>query len=133
MVKAGRYPMYVHDYKLREREEGVEVDGFIKSIYVNLPGKITTDEFGARFCGVPVGSYDIHKNAGKESNHYYTQYLYAVADAILRPDGLYKSDKRYFELLPEYEAKNITFVYTYLNGEEEQITTHGIFLKGDDE
>lgn len=124
LVKAGRYPMEVPDYRTSDSPEGKKVHGHIDMIGVKLPGVITSDEFGSRFCGVPVGGYDNHKNSGKESHHYYMQYLYAVADAILRPNNsLYSNAKWEYELLPEYEAKDIRFIY---DGEEHM--THGIFL-----
>lgn len=121
LVKAGKYPMEVPDYRIR----GKEVSGHIDMIGVYLPGIITSDEFGARFCGVPVGDYDNHKNKGKESSHYFRQYLYGVANAILHPENsLYTSEKYTYELLPEYEAKDISFEY-----EGEHLITYGIFEK----
>lgn len=122
LVKAGRYPMEVPDYRV---DKDGEVHGHIDMIGVSLPGIITSDEFGARFCGVPVGYYDNSQNKGKESSHYFRQYLYSVANAILHPEGsLYTSDKYTYELLPEYEARDINFTY---NGEEH--TTWGVFEK----
>ena len=125
LVKAGRYPMEVPRFKIIERDCGRMVDGHIGMIGVSLPGTITSDEFGARFYGVPVGYYDNYKNKGKESSHYFRQYLYGVADAILHHDkSLYTSNKYEYQLLPEYEARDINFEY---NGE--RCTTHGIFEK----
>ena len=125
LVKAGKYPMEVPDYKIYNRKEGNEVCGHIGMIGVNLPGIITSDEFGARFCGVPVGDYDNYKNKGKESSHYFQEYLYGVANAILHPhNSLYVSEKYTYELLPEYEAKDFHFEY-----DGEQDTFWGIFEK----
>ena len=125
LVKAGRYPMEVPDYKITDTELGKKVSGYIDMIGVELPGIIASDEFGARFCGVPVGDYDNYKNKGKESSYYFRQYLYGVADAILHPeDSLYVSEKYSYELLPEYEAKDINFEY-----DGEQCTIWGIFEK----
>jgi len=129
LVKAGRYPLEVLDYKIREIEEGKEVDGYIGMATVDLTGIITSDEFGARFCGVPVGTYDNLQNKGKESNHVFHQYLYGIADALLRPDNsLYTSEKWEYELLPEYEPRDITFISS-IDGRE--VTTHGIFVRED--
>ena len=126
LVKAGRYPMEVPDYKIRDTENGKEVSGHIDMMGVHLPGIITSDEFGARFCGVPVGSYDNAQNKGKESSYYFRQYLYGVADAILHPDtSIYVSQKWEYELLPEYEAKEHTF--TSYDGKE--ITMSYIYEK----
>lgn len=127
-VSAGRYAMNVPNYCIRETKNGKKVDGHIGMIGVYLPGVITTDEFGTRFCGVPVGYYDNSKNKGKPSRYYFRQYLYGVADAILRKENsIYSNDKWEYELLPEYEARDIHFDY---NGE--MCTTHGIFYKGGD-
>lgn len=126
-VKAGRYPMEVPDYRILHNEWGNEVYGHINMIGVVLPGVITSDEFGARFYGVPIGSYDNYKNKGKESSYYFRQYLYGVASAILHPkDSLYTSEKYTYELFPEYEAKNIKFISDF-DGKE--VNTWGIFEK----
>ena len=122
LVKAGRYPMEVPDYRVND--EG-EVHGHIDMVAVGLPGIITSDEFGTRFYGVPVGSYDNTQNKGKASSHCYREYLYAVADFIINGDeSIYATDYEEFELLPEYEAREIRFTY---DGEEHM--THGIFIK----
>lgn len=122
LVKAERYPLEVPDYRVDD--EGM-IHGHIDMIGVGLPGIITSDEFGARFCGVPIGSYDNTQNKGKESSHYYRQYLYAVADLIINGDeSIYANNYREFELLPEYEAREIRFIY---DGKE--LITHGIFIK----
>ena len=118
LVKAGRYPMEVPDYKTKDTEWGKEVSGYIDMISVHLPGIITSDEFGARFCGVPFGAYDNYKNKGKESEYCFRQYLYGVASAILHPeDSLYANEKYTYELLPEYEARDIHFISS-LDGKE---------------
>ena len=119
MVKAGRYPVVVHDYRIRDVDDGKEVDGFIGSAYTSLPGIITSDYFGSLFCGVPVGTYDGSQNAGKKSQYTMHSYLYSIAHSVL--DG---EDK--WELLPEYEAREINFI-SCIDGKE--CTTHGIFLK----
>lgn len=125
LVPAGRYPMTVSDYVERKEKDGIKVDGYIGAVWVYLPGIITSDEFGARFCGVPVGTYDNEKNKGKTSSHHFNQYLYGVANTILEPEtSIFKSDKYTYELLPEYEARYIHFEY-----DGEQHTTYGIFVK----
>ena len=124
-VPAGRYPIVVYDYKVmhfedeaRKRFNG-EVDGHIRSAYISMDGIITSDEFGARFCGVPVGSYDNHQNTGKRSSHTMHVYLYSLADSVLNdPETPY-------ELLPEYRAEEERFVSSF-DGKE--FTTHCIRL-----
>jgi len=122
MCKAGRYPLYVYDYGLRNGAEGQQVTGYIDMAYADIPGIITSDDFGARYFGVPVGEYDTEQHKGNESNHVCYQYLYAVADEIMNPESIHKADYRHYELLPEYEPKEIRFMY---DGEE--VVTHGIF------
>ena len=127
MVQPGKYPLYVYDYKERETKQGKEVTGHIDMAYAYLPGVITSDEFGARFCGVPVGSYDNYKNKGKESSYTFSQYLYAIADSILKEDSIYYSDKWEYELLPMYKAK--PFKFTSYDGKV--IDFQKICVKGD--
>lgn len=115
LVKAGRYPVEVYD--MRIREDG-EVDG--RGAYVTMPGVVTSDYFASLFCGVPVGEpYDTTKNRGKQSEHHGYWYLYDIAHRIL--DG-----KPGFELLPEYEPREIRF-FSSIDGRE--LVTHGIFKK----
>ena len=119
LVKAGRYPVVVYDYNIRKsnrKSHDNEVCGHINGAYTSMDGTVVSDEFGARFYGVPVESYDNHKNAGKPSSHSMMCYMYIVADSILNePDSPW-------ELLPEYEAREIRFEY---DGEEH--VTYGIF------
>lgn len=125
LVKAGKYPMEVPEFYIKETDDGKEVYGHIDMIGVLLPGIITSDEFGARFCGVPVGIYDNSQNKGKESTHYFRTRLYSVADVILHPDrSIHRNKKWEYELFPEYEARDIYFEY-----DGEQHVTHGIFQR----
>ena len=115
-VKAGKYPITVHNYKIDKENE---IHGHVDSAYVSMPGIIVDDYFGSLFCGVPVGTYDCKRNEGKESTYHFSSYLFMVAEAIL--EG---SDE--WELLPEYEARKIEFEY-----DGEKHFTHGIFLRGE--
>jgi hypothetical protein len=115
LVKAGRYPVEVYD--LCFRDDG-EIDYSCSGAYVVMPGVVTSDYFGSMLCGVPVGTYDGTKNKGKQSEYHAYWYLHEIAHRML--DG--KTD---FELLPEYEPREIHFVY---DGKQE--VTHGIFKKG---
>lgn len=117
-VPAGVYPVCVPEFHVDTRRDGSkEVRGFINSAYVTMDGIITDDYFGTLFYGVPVGTYD-KDNSGKPSSHTMGNYLYAIADSILHDENTP------WELLPEYEARDIHFTY---DGEEH--TTHGIFVK----
>jgi hypothetical protein len=68
---------------------------------------------------VPVGTYDNKKNAGKRSSHTMQIYLYSIAKHILDRNNEW-------ELLPEYEAREINFISSF-DGRE--ITTHGVFKR----
>jgi len=118
LVKAGRYPVWVSDYKERETERGIEISGRINQVSADLPGIVTSDEFGAIFCGMPISCYDSKKNAGKKSSHTVAAYMFSVAKSILDD-----SDTPW-ELFPEYEAREYSFVSPLDGGE---IVTHGIF------
>lgn len=116
LVKAGKYPAIVYDFAVTKDNT---IKGHIDSVYVPMDGVILSDEFGARFCGVPVGSYDNYKNAGKQSNHQMVSYMYSVAKDILY------NPETSWELFPEYEPRQIDFEY-----DGEMHHTHGIFKKG---
>lgn len=118
LVKAGRYPVWVSDYKENATEHGIEISGRISQVSINLPGIITSDEFGGRFCGMPISSYDNSKNAGNAGRHILSSYLFSVAESIL------SSPDTPWELFPEYEAKEYSFT-SPLDGRE--IKTHGIY------
>lgn len=117
LVQPGRYELFADIY-------GVRDDGAIEcrtsSAYASLPGTIISDDFGARFCGMPIGNYEHSKNAGKPSSHTVMPYLYSVAESVLT-----NADTPY-ELLPEYEARKIIFK-SPIDGKT--LTTHGIFTK----
>ena len=108
-VKAGRYPITVTDYKVlhfddeARKEFNGRIDGHIGSAYATFDGTIVSDYFGSMFCGVPVGTYDYAKNAGKPSRYHMHMYLYSLAEHV------YKGDVEY-ELFPEYEVRESRFV-----------------------
>lgn len=123
MVKAGRYPVEVYDYRIQKHDNpkyNNEVKGHIDGVYVHMDGTIVSDEFGARFFGVPVGNYDNYKNAGQKAQHSMMCYMHEVARSIL------EDTDSPWDLFPEYEAREIRFEY---DGEEE--VTYGIFIKED--
>ena len=121
LVKAGKYPMVVYDYRVRKSNDpnyNNEIEGHIGSVYIQMNGTVVSDEFGARFCGVPVGGYDNAQNAGKPSSHNMQVYMHIVADSIIN------DDESPFEFFPEYEAKTIQ-----VECSGRLITTHGIYMK----
>ena len=122
LVKAGKYPVVVYDFRVLKHDSpdfNSRIEGHIGTVSVHMSGTIVSDEFGARFYGVPVGDYDNTKNAGKPSNHSMMAYMYSVAESVL------KDSESPWELLPEYEARPI-------QGEREgkPYTVYGIFRKG---
>jgi len=94
-VEAGRYPIYMYDLEI---EEDGRLNGYIGTVYVSLPGKVTDDYFGGLWCGVPFGSYDEHKHTGNEAHHTLDPYTYMVAEQIANGNSRY-------ELFPEYEVR----------------------------
>lgn len=121
LVKSGKYPIFVHDFRILNHDNpdiNNMVDGHIGAAYVHMNGVIVSDEFGARFFGVPVGDYDNRKNAGKPSTHSMVTYMYSVAGSIINDLN------SPFELLPEYEARAI---HGELDGKP--YTTHAIYKK----
>ena len=101
LVRAGKYPMEVVDYK----EINGSIDGHTRSAFIRMHGTIVCDDFGSRLCGVPVGEYDIYQNKGKQSKYNSRVYLFILAENVLNdPDSPY-------ELLPEFEAKEVPFEF----------------------
>lgn len=119
LVKAGKYPVFVHDLRVLEHQDpkfNGKIEGHIGGTYTHLDGTVVSDEFGARFFGVPVGDYDNFKNTGKPSIHSMMVYMYEIADSVLN------DPESPWELLPEYEARTI-----YGEWSGEPFTTHGIY------
>lgn len=116
-VSAGKYPAVVYDYRVRDDEH---IDGHCTcSVHALMDGVVVSDDFGSRFCGMPIGGYDSTQNAGKPSHYSLRDYGYSVAKSVI------EDANSPWELLPEYEARRIDFED---NGK--QYHTWGIFLKG---
>ena len=121
LVKAGKYPVMVYDFRVLKRDNpdfNSRIDGHIGCTYTCMSGKITSDEFGARFCGVPVGDYDNSKNTGKPSYHSMMTYMYEVADSIIN------DPESPWELFAEYEARAI-----HGEWDGKPFITHAIYKK----
>lgn len=95
-IKPGKYPIYAY---------GSEYDsGWLNgSAYITIKGTTVADYFGTLYCGMPIGTYDSKKNAGKASEYHIHEYLYSIADAIM-----HGGDDRY-EILPEFEIREKSF------------------------
>lgn len=95
LVPAGKYPIYAYDvHYIYDGRMTSHIDG----AYVCMEGTITSDYFGALFCGVPISGYDHEKNKGKSAKTSFFTYLSGVAEAVISGDDRY-------ELLPEFIAK----------------------------
>lgn len=122
LVKAGKYPVVVYDLRVLEHQDrkyNGMIEGRIDGTYTHMDGTIVSDEFGARFFGVPVGDYDNSKNAGKPSSHSMMVYMYEVADSVLN------DPESPWELFPEYAAKAIQGEW-----DGKPYTTHAIYKAG---
>ena len=112
MIEPGKYPIYVHDMKIwKNGEIGC------RSAFASIPGRIVMDYFGSMFYGVPVGTYDNTKNSGNPADYLMNWYMFMLAENAMDGSGE-------IELLPEYEAREYTFV-SRVDGVER--VTHGIF------
>lgn len=122
LVKAGKYPVFVYDFRVLDHQDPIfngRIEGHIGGTYTHMDGTVVSDDFGARFFGVPVGSYDSTKNAGKPSGHSMMTYMYEVADSVLN------DQESPWELLPDYEARAI-----HGEWDGKPYTTHGIYYRG---
>ena len=130
LVKAGRYPVVCYDYSI---DDNGEVRSHIGECYTLFDGVIVDDYFGSSFYGVPIGTYDTEKNAGRLSHYSEFRYLYDLADYLLHGQEwdykLPKDEDGEYELFPQYEPRDIVF---YSNLDKCNKTTHGIFLKQED-
>ena len=115
-IKAGKYPIMSSGYAYHERDRRYLPELADRSISIEIPGTVVSDDFGARFCGVPVGGYDSKQNAGKPSRIILSPYAHALAWDVL------KGRTKNVELLPRFEARRIEFEH---NGETHE--TAGIF------
>lgn len=122
-VKAGDYPLYIHNYTEKEREGGIQI-GCYKGAemgHVALDGVVTSADFGARFYGVPVGGDNSERYIGRESTYYWSAYLYDIAGYVHDGGMLYDRDGEPYariELNPEYEAREATRWISEFTGEE---------------
>jgi hypothetical protein len=124
-VPAGKYPLnasgFTFNERLRKYEDSIKYNG----VSAKLTGEIVGSDFTSHFGGVRYGS-KIDQNVGQESQYYLNPYAYSVAAGILKGgDHDYQKDYRY-ELLSEFEAREVKFISSIDNKE---ITTHGIFKK----
>ena len=74
LVKKGKYPIIAYNER---RWDG----------YIQYDGEIVSDYFGSLFCGVPIGTYDCKKNAGKKTYYHPHIYGFMLAKCILENDG----------------------------------------------
>lgn len=122
-VKAGDYPLYIHNYTERERENGILIGCYSGADvgYVALDGVVTGADFGARFYGVPIGGDNSERYIGREDTYHWSAYLYSIAGYVHDGGMLCDSDGEPYaciELNPEYEAREVTRWISEFTGEE---------------
>ena len=116
MVKAGRYPLFTEINC--ECDDGCILCG---QVTARLPGTVVSDYFGSMYCGVPVGTYDGSKNAGKPAEYHWGVFDFSFAEYIYN----HFEDETYsFEIDPAYVVKEVKF-NSCVDGEER--TTHRIY------
>lgn len=96
LVPAGEYPINTAKFNKRIIN-GVERECIDWYNSISYTGTVLSDDFGARFCGVPLSNYDNQKNTGKQTEYHPHMYDYILADKVLYcPDA--------FALLDGYEV-----------------------------
>lgn len=116
LVKAGRYPLFT-EIKC-ECDDGCILCDRVRAV---LPGTVVSDYFGSMYCGVPVGTYDGTKNAGKASEYHWGVFDFSFAKYIY--EGF--EDETYsFEIDPAYVVKAVKY-NSCVDGAE--MTTHLIY------
>jgi hypothetical protein len=114
-VPAGKYPVYGRfAYSEREDKETNEIK--YNSIVCRLDGVIVESDFSAHFAGERVGN-KVNTDVGENGSVHLYPYSFQLAKWILEGEGCY-------ELLPEFEAREIKFTY-----DSEERVTYGIFKK----
>ena len=110
LVKAGKYPIYTE----------YDPNGYNRfDAYCRIEGEIVSDYFGTLFYGVPVGTYDNKKNAGKRSSCGMFLYSFMLADMVLDPNegrGFFDS----YELAPGFSAAKEKYISS-VDGEEHEL------------
>jgi len=117
-VEPQQIPVY-GEFKYHEcspEDKGKKLKDF-PGITFSVEGTIVGSDFTSCFCGNPIGKGKIDEEVGKKSRYHQQAYCHAVASNILEGKGN-------IELLPEFEARRIDFIY---DGKPNH--TYGIFLK----
>lgn len=92
----------------------------ICDVWTVLDGTVTSDDFGSRFCGVPLGGYDEKKNAGKATTHYVNWYGYQFGGIILAVRGTPNYSNKFYEFNYDVELfDNIEILPSFIKYSEE--------------
>lgn len=114
-VKAGRYPLF-GKFEFRENDRCWVSKINYMSVSCRLDGIVESSDFTSHFAGNAIGS-KVDQDKGKAASYYINPYAHSVAHSIIKSDGNCS-----YQLLEEFEAKEIPFVY---DGVEK--VTYGIF------
>lgn len=113
-VPKGQYPVYANEFAYHERERRYLDKIKDTAIFYPLHGEVVASDFSAHFAGNRVGN-KVNEDVGEQSYVVCQPYAHALAKGILEGDVD-------IELLPEFEAREIPYVY---DGKEQK--TYGIF------
>ena len=97
VLGGSRYPVFLRT----DDRSGHET---LDSVFFEVEGEITSDEFGSRLCGVPISNYDNKKNAGKHSSHYISYRPYEFGCIVLRSAGDERYADRFVDDTYEFEV-----------------------------
>jgi hypothetical protein len=117
MVKSGKYPVYAYEYEYNEKDRKYTNELKNDTPAIVLSGTVTNADFGARYCGMPIGDSKSDKYVGKQDDMKMYPYCHSLAKEIL-------NNESEVELFPEFEAREINFIY-----DNEPHKTYGIFKK----
>lgn len=88
--KGGRFPLFARMRTEYNYKTNQNVEYGIDQVTAFIDGTVINDDFGGRFCGVPLGNYDENKNKGKKTDHHITWYGYQFAAIVLGEGGDYR-------------------------------------------
>lgn len=123
LVKKGeRFPLFAEVDTYYSDKFNRYFEGGIRRIWTILSGTITNDDFGSRYCGVPLGGYDGKKNAGKSSTHHESWYGFMFGNLVLAARGTPNYSNEHYEFYYDVELfDNIEILPSFVKcGEEDK-------------
>lgn len=88
--KGGRFPLFARMCTEYNYETNQNIEYGIDQVTAFIDGTVVNDDFGGRFCGVPLGNYDENKNKGKKTDHRINWYGYQFAAIVRGEEGDYR-------------------------------------------